>query len=55
LNSDDVYEGDVKSLCLSYGIDSIGEHSAREITRLSGGNFALMEKLLETAKADTQK
>lgn len=55
LRMDDVYPEDVKALCYNYDIDSIGDHSARDIIRLSGGNFALLEKLLSSARSDTQQ
>jgi hypothetical protein len=51
----DVYFDDVIELCKKYDIDSVGEHSAREIIRQTGGNFALMEKLLTSAQSNTQK
>ncbi|KAI6189620.1 NB-ARC domain containing protein [Aphelenchoides bicaudatus] len=55
LGSDDVYDEDIRALCSNYDIDSIGEHSAREIIRLTGGNFALMEKLLYSSQTDTRR
>lgn len=50
-----MYDEDIRALCSNYDIDSIGEHSAREIIRLTGGNFALMEKLLYSSQTDTQR
>jgi hypothetical protein len=52
---DDVEESDVMELCSAYGVESVGEHSAKEIIRRTGGNFALMEKLLTLAQGDTQR
>ncbi|KAI6213784.1 hypothetical protein M3Y94_00192500 [Aphelenchoides besseyi] len=54
LTMDDVFSDDVVKLCCAYGIDSVGEHSAEEIMRHTGGNFALMEKLLVSSQSNTE-
>lgn len=54
LCSEDASVEDVAALAHAYDFESVGEHSARRIRRISGGNFALIEKLFVSAHRSTE-